>query len=686
MDDVNSTVASRLTTNEEDEEEDENMLSLFSAFDLNDDLSDGEKEGRKTEDEDEDVEYLSMEAAMQRIGSILQLAVSVPVLVPAIVSHNRHHSVATVKTAHDDDDDDDDDDESWIPTRINADSIKRQKDEMMAATTITITTDTTKTRTVQKPAGIEYELKYRHNLIVTYMGTMSLCRGKNGDMLRDAGAIDAALSLLHYTSRYNFLVYPPTTVTDINYYHSDRDYHHNHNQIQNDDRAKAERILMLYDLTLDVTSASLASLRDLACGNVLNRNAVGSFAITANLIHSDEHFCTMQQPFTNDTKPNKTTFTTPITTTIPKITDSCTCPCTCRTDGIDILLWYIHRYTSLTTDTPTPRNAYDTIPTTTSTEISQPSSSLPPTPTPTPTPTVLHHTTLHQHDNNLRTKKELRLFTNTLGVIRNISHSNRTNCLTLHRRGATKTLRTWLLRRCAGARSGGDGPRLPDASEPWREACYRTAGCLINMAEKCVECAVECSSAVATVEGGGGGYGEDYDCDGREELIWILMESWGGMEIYRHYCIEREEEDGCGDGSMALVKGAIPVLHLGLAAILKQRIASIQSTTCCRTSSDHVGHEKKTPAQTRGEGDGIEDFDWDQLQRQDTATAPTAEEVHGNNSDGSISHSSLRSQLPRQDKRLEKTIVYILNKEEERKRCAQEREHIRKLRQKKKQI
>jgi len=233
---------------------------------------------------------------------------------------------------------------------------------------------------------LEKNLIHRHSLIVTYMGTMAQCRGNNGNVLRNAGAIDALMHLLL--------------------------------QCQSLLRKKS----VVYESAVQITSSSFASLRDLACGNALNRTAIGSF----------------------DTE---------------------------NSNGIQIIVWYIQRCLTI--------------------------------------------------NNTAMNKMELRLFTNALGVIRNITHSHSHNCIQLHKYGLTNVLITWLVQQCSC-----NGNKLPDASQPLREVCYRMAGSLINMAEKCTPCAKQCSF--------------------NNDLLWILMESWGGID-----------------------KTQI-VLHLGLQAIFQQ--------------------------------------------------------------------------------------------------------------------
>lgn len=114
----------------------------------------------------------------------------------------------------------------------------------------------------------------------------------------------------------------------------------------------------------------------------------------------------------------------------------------------------------------------------------------------------------------------LKLLTNVIGVLRNVTHSTPDNCIELHQHGASSILIWRLL--CSSKES--TSASLPDNNQPWREASFRAAGTLINMAEKCNDCATLCGSDPL--------------------LIHVLVESWGG---YRR---------------------TMPLIHLGLAAIL----------------------------------------------------------------------------------------------------------------------
>lgn len=144
--------------------------------------------------------------------------------------------------------------------------------------------------------------------------------------------------------------------------------------------------------------------------------------------------------------------------------------------------------------------------------------------------------------------QELKSMTAALGVTRNITHSTPFNCQGLHNIGMTEIFANRLRGRIKSEifQEGKEDNEyilfssLPDASKPWREASYRLAGTLINMAEKCRDAA-------------------DY-CAREDGLIWILIDSWGGVKDWTSLF-------EIGD-----LKKAIPCLHLGLFAILTRKL------------------------------------------------------------------------------------------------------------------
>ncbi|KAL9183697.1 hypothetical protein ACHAXT_004553 [Thalassiosira profunda] len=134
-----------------------------------------------------------------------------------------------------------------------------------------------------------------------------------------------------------------------------------------------------------------------------------------------------------------------------------------------------------------------------------------------------------------RGKKELRLLTNALGVVRNASHSTPDVCLEFFRRGLVDTLVWRLMPDDADTTTPATASSLPDASSPWREACFRSAGSLINLAEKCPAVARQLGS--------------------NRRLLYLLIEAWGGASAIAI------------DPNNTSTRG-MPLLHLGLAATL----------------------------------------------------------------------------------------------------------------------
>ena len=52
---------------------------------------------------------------------------------------------------------------------------------------------------------------------------------------------------------------------------------------------------------------------------------------------------------------------------------------------------------------------------------------------------------------------------------------------------------------------------FPDVTQPWREACYRSVASLVNIAEKCEECAKFCAS--------------------NRKLTLLMVHCWGGKAL-----------------------------------------------------------------------------------------------------------------------------------------------------------
>ena len=130
---------------------------------------------------------------------------------------------------------------------------------------------------------------------------------------------------------------------------------------------------------------------------------------------------------------------------------------------------------------------------------------------------------------------DLTLLTNICGAMRNVAHSSQENDAELHGLGATEELAWRLLHGSAGEDTdvahditATTQLHVPDVTKPWREAFFRSVGTLVNIAEKCNECALFCAS--------------------NRILTDLMVECWGGMER----------------------TGNKVVIHLGLAAILEK--------------------------------------------------------------------------------------------------------------------
>ena len=143
---------------------------------------------------------------------------------------------------------------------------------------------------------------------------------------------------------------------------------------------------------------------------------------------------------------------------------------------------------------------------------------------------------------------EIRLLTTVIGVLRNITHATPENCQELHRLGVSSLLTDMILpvspppppppsqqqqqQQQQKQQQQHDNTTaicigLPPASSLWREATFRAAGTLINMAERHDACA----TLFAT----------------NPTLVRTLVASWGGQQPQK-----------------------MTLLHLGLAAILQE--------------------------------------------------------------------------------------------------------------------
>ena len=255
------------------------------------------------------------------------------------------------------------------------------------------------------PAAVA-ELQYRTGLIGRHMGSLALCRGNRGDVLHEAGAVDAILSLLAGLNRDVLLLHGawaddavrlpaiPAIVSGGGRKHSPSCESNN-------------EIMMwsaLDQATVALASACIGGIRDMACGNASNRAAISEYRTETIHISNGER--------------------------------------TLEVTGPQILASYVKRYDKLHWED------------------------------------ILGLEGGSGRDG--RGRKELRLFTDACGAIRNASHSTPTTCAILHSASVTKMF-IWRLLQGSKDNSPENVPTLPDASRPWREASFRIAGSLINI-------------------------------------------------------------------------------------------------------------------------------------------------------------------------------------------------------------
>lgn len=150
---------------------------------------------------------------------------------------------------------------------------------------------------------------------------------------------------------------------------------------------------------------------------------------------------------------------------------------------------------------------------------------------------------------DIASRQHLSLLTSVIGAIRNVTHSTAENCVELYENGISSLLSWRLLH---------SGPELPDVTQPWREAAFRAGACLINISEKCPECARECARNVT--------------------LLHILIEVWGGK---------------------ATKTMKAPMLHLGLAAILNAANEELPPEVYDQSWNDILMNEEKRKQRAR---------------------------------------------------------------------------------------
>ncbi|KAL7475789.1 hypothetical protein ACHAW6_001693 [Cyclotella cf. meneghiniana] len=366
------------------------------------------------------------------------------------------------------------------------------------------------------------DLHRKASLVASHMGSMAQCRGVRGDILRESGAICLLLNLLwrlmlplqrwnqwvpqnyalvqseRMITGYEIPSLLPSTCCMETINSSFKSECVNHAQFRiHHPFSESVALNALHSAALDLANLCLGALRDLSCGSSFNRSAVLEWT-PASIIY-----------FNYKCNGNK---------------------CLHVENGIHLLCAYMLRYHEMKWDNILTLREHSCTPMdTTTTSTSQKTQQL-------KDGACLFETTE-------RGKKELRLLTNTLGAIRNTSHSTPDNCQAFYQCGLVEIL-MWRL--SPELQYGIDQNRIKafpshvlasnstsDASRHWREAKYRAAGSLINLAEKCPSVAKELGS--------------------NREMILLLIEAWGGAK------------------AITIVSNnlrGIPLLHLGLAAIL----------------------------------------------------------------------------------------------------------------------
>ncbi|KAL3783003.1 hypothetical protein ACHAW5_009100 [Stephanodiscus triporus] len=322
------------------------------------------------------------------------------------------------------------------------------------------------------------DMRQRMNAIKNHMGTMAQCRGSSGDALREAGSICALLTVL-----WRLVV-----------------------QSNGDD---SETTALLPQMAYSDDGANFVS--KILCGNHLHlRNDGPSFdGIVANEFDMTAlDLATSCLGSLRDLSCGSASNRAAVLAWTPPSS----CKAACIENGVHLLSNYVKRYDqwkweeilALEQRGPDTRNSG-----------------------------AANECVASTH----RGKKELRLLTNALGAIRNTSHSTPDVCQEMFDHGLVDPLVWRLMPRCLtkNRQSTTIVSSLPDVSLPWREACFRAAGSLINLAEKCPDVAHQLGSD--------------------RELIHLLIETWGGASAMAF------------DQAKTSAR-ALPLLHLGLVAIL----------------------------------------------------------------------------------------------------------------------
>jgi len=322
------------------------------------------------------------------------------------------------------------------------------------------------------------DMRQRINGIQHYMGTMAQCRGSGGETLRNAGAISALLNTLWRLAvpsrgdNFKAIVLLPQMACKDEGANCDlKNLCDNHLHLKNDDRSFGGILVNEFDMTV-------LDLATSCLGSLRDLSCGSAFNRAAVLAWSPPS----------------------------------PCRAACIENGVHLLSNYVKRYDRWRWEEilSLEQRGLDTRSAGPANECAASTD---------------------------RGKKELRLLTNALGVIRNTSHSTPDVCQEMFNHGLVGPL-VWHVMSHSFLKnrlSTTNASSLPDVSLPWREACFRAAGSLINLAEKCPDVALQLGS--------------------NRELIHHLIETWGGASAIAFDQIKTSAR-------------ALPLLHLGLAAIM----------------------------------------------------------------------------------------------------------------------
>mmetsp|Transcript_19287 Transcript_19287/g.27136 ORF Transcript_19287/g.27136 Transcript_19287/m.27136 type:complete len:540 (+) Transcript_19287:24-1643(+) len=403
-----------------------------------------------------------------------------------------------------------------------------------------------------------HEMTYRRGLIENNMGSMALCRGKNGDILREAGAIRAALSVLYVLmfddNLDSFITMEENSLRLQGYLPAiciKKD----------DDKTKSGRCTRLGAAALDLASAAFCALRDLACGNATNRHALNERIFKDQLMAQN--------------RDEQTLILFDIEESLMR--------------GTDLISLYLLRYHHLEWFKIMTLTEFDFI------------------------PDSSEHDVIRCGEKNFpstqRGKKELRLMTSLIGAVRNASHGTRSTCKAFCSKNILYTedvkvsladLLIWRIldgssfRECSSEKDFSHDQLssckqpflilnlLPDTTNPYREACYRCAGSIINLAEKSSCFALKCSKD--------------------DRLLLQLVHSWGGIGSIIELAIDKDKNKVIFP--IVNNKKNHPkhvVLHPGLIAIMEHRLkysSSCDTQSKLGTSSEKINFEKGTERTT----------------------------------------------------------------------------------------